>query len=638
MSDITVNVTNAGAASVAVSGGSNVNATVGNGGSVNVAVGTVSPGNATVVSGTLAINSVTTLAAGSQAYVKNDAGTAYAAKLDIGIPAGPATNVTVGSTTTLDSGNASVTGTTSGNNLTLAFAIPRGQAGQNGTSGVTPTITATASTLSAGSSATVTATPSNGGANVALAFGIPRGADGIGSGGGASLSDATPSALGTASAGTSSTASRSDHVHAVPTISYANLTNVPSTFSPSTHTHTAGQVTGLATVATSGSYADLTNVPSTFSPSTHTHSLASLTQSSATTGQVVAWNGTAWAAATPTSSDDLDGGDYVGVVASISVTQQPADVSIAINQGSTGSASFTVAASASTGVAVAYQWQLNQGSGWAAIDGATSATLSLTGLSGSDDVNLYRCFVSAFGLPSVASNAASLAVSVIVPNTPLITITSQPQAASIANTASTASFSIDASVSSGTLAFQWQKRDYGGTWVNFNGATSSTLSLTGLSYAADNGSYYRCRLTASGAATVTSQTVVLTINWVTAPQITIINGPATVNWPQLSALCSVTFDQRTYGTGNSGISFLWQAYTTSEFVIGGPGWVPVASVIGANRIYGGVAGGSLTVLGISAALTVRCTVTATNSYGTTTATTASITINPPRQVSQVSQV
>jgi hypothetical protein len=31
----------------------------------------------------------------------------------------------------------------------------------------------------------------------------------------------------------------------------------------------------------------------------HTHSLSSLTQSSATTGQVVTWNGTAWAAATP---------------------------------------------------------------------------------------------------------------------------------------------------------------------------------------------------------------------------------------------------------------------------------------------------------------------------------------------------
>lgn len=266
MSDVTVNVTNAGSTGVTVANGSTFNATVSNGGSVTVATGTVSPGNATVVSGTVQVGKVTTLSAGSSATVSN-AGTAYAASLDFGIPAGPATNVTVGSTTTLESGNASVTGTTSGNNLTLAFAIPRGAAGaagSNGTNGTTPTITASATTLSAGSSATVTATPSNGGANVALAFGIPAGAAGSG---GASLSDATPSALGTASAGTSSTASRSDHVHAVPVISYANLTNVPSSFAPSSHTHT----------------------------------LADLTQSSATTGQVPTWNGAAWAAATPSS-------------------------------------------------------------------------------------------------------------------------------------------------------------------------------------------------------------------------------------------------------------------------------------------------------------------------------------------------
>jgi len=320
--------------------------------------------------------------------------------------------------------------------------------------------------------------------------------------------------------------------------------------------------------------------------------------------------------------DELDGGDYVGVVASISVTQQPADVSIAINQGSTGSASFTAAASASTGVVVAYQWQLNQGSGWAAIDGATSATLSLTGLSGSDDVNLYRCLVSAFGLPSVASNAASLSVSVIVPSTPLITITSQPQAASIANTASTASFSITASVSSGTLTYQWQKRESGATtWASVSGATSSTLSLSGLAYADDNGDAYRCVLSATGAASRTSSTATLTITWATAPQITIVNGPSTVNWPQQSNFCTVTFDKTIYGTGSSGISYLWQALSGSSYV-------SVTSVLSSSQVFGGVANPSLTLTGTTRAVTVRCTVSATNSYGTTTATTASITINP----------
>jgi hypothetical protein len=370
------------------------------------------------------------------------------------------------------------------------------------------------------------------------------------------------------------------------------------------------------------SYANLTNVPSTFAPSTHTHTLASLTQSSATTGQVATWNGTAWTAATPTSSEDLDGGDYVGVVASISVTQQPADVSISMNQGSTGSASFTVAASSSTGAPVAYQWQLNQGSGWSAIDGATTDTLSLTGLSGSDDGNLYRCLITAFGLPAVASNSASLAVSVIVPSAPVITITAQPQATSIANTASTASFSITASVSSGTLNYQWQKRESGATtFANVSGATSSTLSLTGLTYAADNQDAYRCVLSATGAASRTSSTATLTITWATAPQITIINGPSTVNWPQQSNFCTVTFDKTIYGTGSSGISYLWQALSGSSYV-------SVTSVLSSSQVFGGVANPSLTLTGTTRAMTVRCTVSATNVYGTTTATTASITINP----------
>jgi len=297
VSDIKVTVTTPGdIGSIAVTDGTKVSATVGNGGTVSVSLGSVVSSSPTVVSGTLAINSVTTLAAGSQAYVKNDAGTAFAAKLDIGIPAGAATNVTVGKVTTLAAGSsATVTGTADGNNLSLAFGIPAGAAGSNGTNGATPTITASVTTLAAGSSATVTATPSDGGSKVALAFGIPAGA--AGAGGGASLSDATPSALGTASAGVSTTASRSDHVHAVPTISYANLSNVPSTFAPSTHTHTASQITDLsASVATSvaGRTGDVV----------------------VATSDVVGLD----ALLADVNVDDIDGGDYTGVVLSPTIT------------------------------------------------------------------------------------------------------------------------------------------------------------------------------------------------------------------------------------------------------------------------------------------------------------------------------
>jgi len=241
MNDIVVTVTNPGAANVSLSNGSVVNATVGNGGVVNVAIGTISPGNATVVAGSLTINSTSTLSYGNAAYVKN-VGTSYAASLDIGIPAGPPTTVLVGNTTTLSSGNASVTGVANGSNLTLSFAIPRGASGLNG---VTPSFAVgNVTTLAAGGSATVTATPSNGGANVVLDFGIPRGVDGTGGGSSnLTVSDAVPSNLGVASAGTSNLASRSDHVHNLPVIAWANLSGVPSNF-PSN----IGSVSGLQAV------------------------------------------------------------------------------------------------------------------------------------------------------------------------------------------------------------------------------------------------------------------------------------------------------------------------------------------------------------------------------------------------------
>jgi hypothetical protein len=414
MSNINVTVTNAGAASVAVSGGSTVNATVGNGGAVNVSTGTISPGNANVVSGTLAINSVTTLAAGSQAYVKNDAGTAFAAKLDIGIPAGPATSVIVGKTTTLAAGSsATVTGTTDIGSLSLAFGIP---AGSNGTNGVTPNITASATTLSAGSSATVTATPSNGGADVALAFGIPRGADGAaGAGGGASLSDATPAALGTASAGTSSLASRADHVHATPVISYANLTNVPSTFAPSTHTHTASAISDFATEA--AKYGPVASVAGR----TGTITLAQLGSSGTASASTFLRGDGAWAAAGSTSasdlttgtlssdrlplattsvagavivgtglaissgvlsasgSDDLDGGWFYGssgLSRSITITSPPTN-----KTASSGAATFSVTAIADpSGAALSYQWQKSDASGFSAIQ-RTLPTLRAWGAS-----------------------------------------------------------------------------------------------------------------------------------------------------------------------------------------------------------------------------------------------------------------
>jgi hypothetical protein len=97
------------------------------------------------------------------------------------------------------------------------------------------------------------------------------------------------------------------------------------------------------------SWNDLTDKPSTFPPSTHTHPLSALTQSSATSGQVVTWNGTAWVPQTPsgggvTSYEDLT--DIPSTFPPSTHTHAAADITsgtLALARIPTGTTSSTVA-------------------------------------------------------------------------------------------------------------------------------------------------------------------------------------------------------------------------------------------------------------------------------------------------------
>lgn len=56
------------------------------------------------------------------------------------------------------------------------------------------------------------------------------------------------------------------------------LTGVPSTFAPSSHTHSWDQVTGKPATATRWpAWSEVTGKPSTFNPASHTHSLSDVT-------------------------------------------------------------------------------------------------------------------------------------------------------------------------------------------------------------------------------------------------------------------------------------------------------------------------------------------------------------------------
>ena len=74
-----------------------------------------------------------------------------------------------------------------------------------------------------------------------------------------------------------------------------------------------------------------------------------------------------------------------------------------------------------------------------------------------------------------------------------------------------ATFSVSAYLSGGTLTYQWQvSTDAGTTWSSVSGATSATLSLSGLT-TADNGKRYRCVVSATGVTSVTTNSATLTV-------------------------------------------------------------------------------------------------------------------------------
>jgi hypothetical protein len=86
---------------------------------------------------------------------------------------------------------------------------------------------------------------------------------------------------------------------------------VTATVSPASAvsaTVTAGfGATGPAGAPGASTWNDITGKPATFPPETHTHALSALTQSSATSGQVVTWSGSAWTAADTAAPATLDG-------------------------------------------------------------------------------------------------------------------------------------------------------------------------------------------------------------------------------------------------------------------------------------------------------------------------------------------
>ena len=81
------------------------------------------------------------------------------------------------------------------------------------------------------------------------------------------------------------------HASSADKVAWANITGKPSTFSPSSHTHTTSQITNFptsmpasdvyswakASTKPSYSWSEITSKPSTFTPTSHTHTIANIT-------------------------------------------------------------------------------------------------------------------------------------------------------------------------------------------------------------------------------------------------------------------------------------------------------------------------------------------------------------------------
>jgi hypothetical protein len=202
-----------------------------------------------------------------------------------------------------------------------------------------------------------------------------------------------------------------------------------------------------------------------------------------------------------------------------------------------------------TGSQLTYQWQVDNGTGIVNVvnggvyGGATTNTLTLTGVTASMSGYQFRCVVSGYCTPPDTSINASLTVNVPP------AITSQPHDSSICAN-DNATFSTTATGSS--INYSWEV-DNGTGWAvcgpfpPYSGATTATLTITGATVAM-NGYKYRCQVAGVCNPLAYTNQVVLAVN----------SFPVVTGVFHTDTICEATNTYFAVTATGAGLTYKWQ--------------------------------------------------------------------------------
>ncbi|MGN6645782.1 MAG: immunoglobulin domain-containing protein, partial [Cytophaga sp.] len=215
----------------------------------------------------------------------------------------------------------------------------------------------------------------------------------------------------------------------------------------------------------------------------------------------------------------------------ITITTNPTNKTACLG----GTTSFSVAA---TGSGLSYKWQKNgvDMSDGGSISGASTNTLTITGVIAGDATN-YKCVIT-----GTCGTATSTAATLTITSSPVIT--SQPVASQSICAGLNASFSV---VATGAVSYQWKKNGVDLTNTgNISGALSASLLVSSIT-AADAGTY-SCVVTGACSPAATSNNAVLTINTL----------PAITTQPAASTICSGANASFSITATGTGITYQWK--------------------------------------------------------------------------------